>query len=270
MNHIKKIAIERVYIKRIAKFTESLRILANTNRIKYMHMLQNFRAIRNHKQSCTQNHDVDSGACLLGNMRGYIQDLYKPSQPLSPLDTRDNDRDRVDIMHEHAQKVAHLIIGCDQKFCKSFVKNMAHILERVDFTNADHVIVIGKQLLHVMKQKVAPDTLKTMNMPQSIDDATYIACELYGYRVYVHSYVDEKYECNVLEFVNGADIHDEITRVGGDIYMYCLESQLFENIERSEAMFEAAEHSKDKAQKLLNQYNKLRQSEITTQVLAQR
>lgn len=265
MNHIKKIAIERVYIKRIAKFTESLRILANTNRIKYMHMLQNFRAIRNHTQSCTQNHDVDSNASLLGNMRGYIQNCSS-----SPLDTRGNDRDRVDIANEHVQKVVHLIIGCDQKFCKSFVKNMAHILERVDFTNADHVIVIGKQLLHVMKQKVAPDTLKTMNMPQSIDDATYIACELYGYRAYVHSYVDEKYECSVLEFTNGAYIHDEITRVGSDIYMYCLESQLFENIERSEAMFEAAEHSKDKAQKLLNQYNKLRQSEITTQVLAQR
>lgn len=285
MNRIKKIQNELNEVKKIADVTESLRFLANSNQAKYNVMLANFRKIYDHIRA----HDIYAKKHVqdeaIDDVVHNVDDI-EHQRCVDNTDNNDNLFSKIknlyskyikrDYHKKHANpQTAHVIIGCDQKFCKSFIKNLISYTHNIH--NYPNVYAFGKQISQILKKK--NDLVIPMNMPQFFEDAEYIACKLYNYQIHVHSYVNRQFSHNIIEpLYTITDLEDEsmqqkifddIFRIASDLYMYFLESYLFENIERSAAMFEAYENSKTKMNKLLNTYNKVRQSEITKQILAQ-
>lgn len=246
MNNIKKIRTELTYTKRIAEFTESLRVLAASNRIKYTHMLENCNKIQQNISSCSDIHN-----------RNVLHEA-------------DIDNQYIQMFQQRSGKQAHIILGCDQKFCKNFIKNILSYANSINFKKCDMCFILGKQLFHLSKNMhLSTDQIQCMPMIQSLDEAEYIICELYGYNIHIHSYTEEQYTEKVLTFSHIEKIYDDIDTVSRSLYAYCLENQLYENTQRSASMFEASENSKEKSKQLNNKYNKIRQSEITQVIISQ-
>ena len=233
MNYLSKIGYELKYINRISSFTQSLLMLSNLNKSKYTHMLSNLNKISD--RMTASKYSVSSP-----NTTKYCSNIAN---------------------------TADLIIGCDQKFCKGFMKQLMKIVKALDEHKITKMILLGRQFMKFQFSEANRNQIQCLPMIQSFDDAEYVSCLLNEYHIRIHSFVDGHCRQNILKLDTNIATYDRIYNRSINIHSYCLNSQIFENNMRSMSMYEASENSKTRATQLLHRYNKLRQSMITKQMI---
>ena len=174
----------------------------------------------------------------------------------------------------------HIILSCDQKFCKNFLVNLHLYLSELKFNAKEQIMLFGNRSTKVVEELTSPDMIDQYKALTTFDDCESIAVYIksIGYPVtYIHAYSEaaKAFQRTKLvpfdtESAEPKDAQDPEAIVhlylASHIYSHVLQTGLKERIDRATAMSEASENAQTKARQLLSEYNKTRQAMITKEI----
>jgi F0F1-type ATP synthase gamma subunit len=181
----------------------------------------------------------------------------------------------------------HIILSCDQKFCRNFLAGLHELIALQNFTNADSIWLFGtRSQSHV--QELAKDSnpviYRTISTFEECESVALKVKALQYPEVFIYSYLEEYKSFrkttvfNLEETLDSSPAEEvELDRdvdvlevlhlfLSCEIYNHVLQTGLRERIERAMAMSEASSNAETKARYLKSLYNKTRQSLITKEI----
>jgi len=181
----------------------------------------------------------------------------------------------------------HIVLSCDQKFCRNFLSGLHELLARQKFAEEDRIWLFGhrsKDLLSDIATNSKLSTYKTVSLFEECESIALKIMELRYPQVFMYSYLDDGKsfkKTDILDFSKYTNLTSEdiilfddqinINEVlhfflASEIYNHVLQTGLRERIERAMAMSEASSNAENKARYLKSLYNKTRQSLITKEI----
>lgn len=176
----------------------------------------------------------------------------------------------------------HIILSCDQKFCRGLIKSINNHILNFPFTEESKIIMFGSRSRKIIASKVKNKNICEYKTIKTISDCERIALEImkdypkttihyYNGHEYTHlkllPFPEHKHKRNnvpLLECDVDTMAHLYLT---SKIYMASLETGLKENTDSAIVMSEAAENAENSSKELRRAYNKIRQSIVTKEVV---
>lgn len=176
----------------------------------------------------------------------------------------------------------HLIMSCDQRFCKNFTNLVEAHLKQCYFSEGSKIMLFGKRSRRALDRRQLNVEITNYKVITGMPDCESIALILMQSRanVFMHYFESEqsayivkriwpvKYtgeNSNLIDYDLTTLIRLYLT---SEVYFAYVQTALKESTERSLTTSEATENAEQSANELRKLYNKLRQAKITQEVTA--
>jgi F-type H+-transporting ATPase subunit gamma len=190
-----------------------------------------------------------------------------------------------EIKIEYIRKPLHLVLSCDQKFCRKLMNMLEKHISSLELASDSQIMLFGSRSKKFLKKLLPDAEVREYRALMNIEECERIAFELRKkpQLTYLHYYDEIKQNYSSLQLlpILASTGKEEVINLGkydldsllqlflvSKIYYASLTTGLKERSDRALTMSEASENAEKSARELRIMYNKIRQAMVTKEIVA--
>lgn len=188
-----------------------------------------------------------------------------------------------DIKINYGKKPLHLILSCDQKFCRKLLSMLENHISSLNLPQDSKIMLFGSRSRKFLKRILPNAEIHEYRSLMNIEECERVAFEIRKtYPItYLHSYQEDIKDYKSIQLLpirieKQYEEKMEISKydqesliqlfLASKIYYSALETGLRERTDRALTMSEASENAEKSAKELRVLYNKMRQAIVTKEI----